>query len=108
MPTKTQADVCPLCDGTGWKTLPLRAGESNDRRVTRCDCQMRARNQSLLSAANIPRRYEHCELSSFKHEDLRSRAAYTAACRFVKDYPLDKTGLLFVGNAGAGKTHLAV
>src|ERR1700688_2190317 len=24
MAVKTQADVCPLCEGTGWKTLPAR------------------------------------------------------------------------------------
>ncbi len=39
---------------------------------------------------------------------MRARAAYTAAGRFVHDYPLDKTGLLLVGDAGVGKTHLAV
>jgi DNA replication protein DnaC len=31
-----------------------------------------------------------------------------AACRFVEEYPMDKTGLLLVGNAGVGKTHLAI
>jgi DNA replication protein DnaC len=81
----------------------------NDRRVTRCDCQLRARAQSLVAAARIPRRYEHCDLSNFHHEgQLRLRAAHTAARRFVQDYPIEKTGLLFVGNAGVGKTHLAV
>src|SRR5258708_22786784 len=65
MLTRTQADVCPLCEGTGWKTLPARSGSPKDRRVTRCDCQLRARNQTLLAAANIPRRYEHCELASY-------------------------------------------
>ena len=63
----------------------------------------------MLAAARIPRRHEHCELSNFEHEDqLRPRAAYRAARRFVDDYPIEKTGLLFVGEAGVGKTHLAV
>ena len=31
-----------------------------------------------------------------------------AACRFVEEYPVNRTGLLLVGNAGRGKTHLAV
>jgi DNA replication protein DnaC len=110
MPIKMQADVCALCDGTGWKTLPVPPGAPGDRRVTRCDCQLQARHESLLAAARIPRRYEHCELSNFKLEDQSSRiqAAFRAAGRFVQDYPLDKTGLLLVGNSGAGKTHLAV
>src|SRR5882762_9555782 len=71
--TKTQMEVCPLCAGTGWKTLPASSGapkdrnndRNNDRRVTRCDCQLRARAGTLLAAARIPRRYEHCELASY-------------------------------------------
>jgi DNA replication protein DnaC len=31
-----------------------------------------------------------------------------AACRFVEEYPLEATGLMFVGSSGLGKTHLAV
>jgi len=36
------------------------------------------------------------------------RGAYRAARRFVEDYPNEKNGLLLWGNAGVGKTHLAV
>ena len=103
---KTAAELCPLCEGTGWKAIP----NSPDRRVTRCDCQLRARSQSLLAAAHIPSRYENCELSNFDFEGprLQLAPARMAACRFVEEYPLDRTGLLFVGSAGLGKTHLAV
>ena len=106
---KAPAEVCPLCEATGWKTVSA-AGSTNDRRVTRCDCQLRARGQSLLVAARIPRRYEHCELSTFEFDGpFRSLApARMAACRFVEEYPIDKTGLMLVGRAGRGKTHLAV
>jgi DNA replication protein DnaC len=105
--------VCPLCEGTGWKTVASRAkagGSANDRRVTRCDCQLRSRGQSLMAAARIPRRYEHCELSNFEFDGpYRSLApARMAACKFVEEYPLDKTGLLIIGTIGVGKTHLAV
>jgi DNA replication protein DnaC len=111
---KTAAEVCPLCEGTGWKTLPASSRAPNDkggdRRVTRCDCQLRARAGALLAAAHIPKRYEHCELSSFEFEGphLRLAPARMAACRFVEEYPVNKTGLLLVGKAGRGKTHLAV
>jgi DNA replication protein DnaC len=107
---KTPAAVCPLCDGTGWKTVSASSHAPKDRRVARCDCQLRERTQFLLAAARIPRRYEHCELSNFEHEDqlISLHAAYRAARRFIDGYPSDKTGLLFVGNAGVGKTHLAV
>ncbi|HEV3511014.1 MAG TPA: ATP-binding protein [Candidatus Sulfotelmatobacter sp.] len=106
---KAPAEVCPLCDGTGWKPAPT-ATTTKDRRVTRCDCQLRSRTQSLLTAARIPRRYEHCELANFEFDGPhRSLApARMAACRFVEEYPIERTGLLFVGKTGRGKTHLAV
>jgi DNA replication protein DnaC len=108
---KAPPELCPLCEGTGWKTAKAKAsGSTNDRRVTRCDCQLRTRGQSLLAAARIPRRYEHCELSNFEFDGpYRSLApARMAACKFVEEYPIDKTGLLVIGTIGVGKTHLAV
>jgi DNA replication protein DnaC len=100
---KTAAEVCPLCQGTGWKPAP-------DQRVARCDCRIQARHQSLLNAARIPKRYEHCELSNFEfdgpHRGLAG--ARLGACKFVEEYPVDTTGLLLIGSIGVGKTHLAV
>lgn len=120
MPTTTQAEICPLCAGTGWKPLPAapQANDKNriaksDRRVTRCDCRLRARNQSLLAAARIPVRYEHCELASYTtdfpgaHPSLAF--AHVSATKFAQEYdPRDGTGLLIIGRIGTGKTHLAV
>jgi DNA replication protein DnaC len=114
---KAPVEVCPLCEGTGWKTLPAdpnaRAGAQKDRRVTRCDCKLRARAQSLLSAARIPRRYEHCELSNYDtdfpgaHPSLEE--AHFIASNFAKKCdPRGDKGLLIIGKIGTGKTHLAV
>jgi DNA replication protein DnaC len=111
---KSPADVCPLCEGTGWKTAgAIATGSTNDRRVTRCDCQFRARGKSLIETAHIPRRYEPCELSNYTtdfpgaHPSLAR--AHLMASRFVHEYdPRDGTGLLFIGSIGTGKTHLAV
>ena len=113
---KAPADICPLCEGTGWKTVSggSRSDRSmTERRVTRCDCQLRARAQSLLTAARIPRRYEHCELANYDtdfpgaHPSLAS--ARLLASKFVQEYdPRDGTGLLITGEIGTGKTHLAV
>jgi DNA replication protein DnaC len=100
---KVAAEVCPVCGGTGWKS-------NSDRRVTRCECRLKSRAESLLVSARIPKRYEHCELSNFEfdgpHRNLA--AARMAACKFVEDYPLENTGLLLIGSIGVGKTHLAV
>lgn len=103
---KASLDVCPLCEGTGWKSV--EAGK--ERRVTRCDCTLRARNDRLLAQARIPKRYEHCELSNFEFEGPHRSLlpARMAAYKFVEEYPVDSTGLLLVGPFGAGKTHLAV
>ena len=114
---KAGASVCPLCGGTGWKTAlagpEMDGNGSKERRVTRCDCRLRERAQSLLSTARIPRRYEHCELSSFTtdfpgaHPSLA--LAHLTASRFAQEYdPRDGTGLLIIGKIGTGKTHLAV
>jgi DNA replication protein DnaC len=71
---------------------------------------LKLRVETLLSAARIPKRYEHCELSNFEfdgpHRNLAG--ARLAACKFVEEYPLDNTGLLLIGSIGTGKTHLAV
>jgi DNA replication protein DnaC len=106
--SKEQNPVCELCGGTGWK--PVARGP--DRRVTRCDCQLRARAASLLAFAQIPKRYEHCELAEF---DTRFEGAHPTLMRallearnFVSEYPVEKSGLLLIGPIGVGKTHLAV
>jgi DNA replication protein DnaC len=103
---KTASEVCPHCAGSGWKPVPGMP----DGGVTRCDCRLQARSGAMVAAARIPKRYEHCELSNFEFEGPRLplATARMAACRFVEEYPVDKTGLLLVGSAGLGKTHLAI
>jgi len=103
---KVSAEICPQCDGTGWKSV----SRDSDRRVTRCDCRLQARGRALLTSARIPKRYEHCELSNFEFDGPHRLLANArmAACRFVEEYPVENTGLLIIGSIGVGKTHLAV
>jgi DNA replication protein DnaC len=78
-------------------------------RAVRCDCFHAKRAARLLQSAGIPRRYQNCTLESFQVTDSMSIArALVAARRFVESYPAEKDGLLFVGDPGRGKTHLAV
>jgi DNA replication protein DnaC len=105
----TPTETCAVCGGTGWRTVE----HGKERAAVRCDCRIQGRAERLLAAARIPARYEHCELSSFQSDpDDKQQAsivrARNFAGRFVEEYPLDKTGLLFVGSVGVGKTHLAV
>jgi DNA replication protein DnaC len=123
---KAAAAVCPLCEGTGWKTIADSTASggsthdrisndriSNDRRVTRCDCRLRARAETLLTAARIPRRYEHCELSNYDTDfpgaNPTLEEAHFIASGFAKKCdPRGDKGLLIIGKIGTGKTHLAV
>lgn len=106
---KAAVEVCPMCEGTGWRVLISGANQ----RVTRCACRIKARSEVLLSAARIPKRYEHCELSSFTTDFPAANPslalAHIAASKFAEEYdPSDGTGLLIIGAIGVGKTHLAV
>lgn len=100
---------CPLCEGTGWKTV------STDRRVptvARCDCQKAARTAHLMARAEFPRQYEHCTLENFdvtfpSYNQALAKAAITAK-KFVEKYPTEKEGMLLSGGCGTGKTHLAI
>jgi DNA replication protein DnaC len=100
---------CAICNDTGWRSI-MRGKE---REVVRCECRLKSRGERLLAAARIPPRYEHCDLSTFKcdqdDKDQHSLAkAKLYAGRFVEEYPTEKTGVLFAGSVGVGKTHLAV
>jgi len=103
------SEICSICGGTGWKTIE----RGKEREAVRCDCRVKGRAERLLAAAQIPPRYEHCDLANFQcdPDDKNQKSichARLLAGRFVEEYPTDKTGLLFVGSVGVGKTHLAI
>jgi DNA replication protein DnaC len=103
--------VCSICEGVGL----VRTQDSVGRWVSRtCECQVMQREERRLAAAHVPQRYRDCTLDAFdpsypRADESLSRALLTAR-RFVDQYPVDTAGkgLLLVGTAGLGKTHLAV
>jgi DNA replication protein DnaC len=95
---------CETCDGTTWKTINVDGVE----RVTRCDCWHQQLYETLMKNARIPRRYLHCELTNFETHTDSQRTAHRKALRLVEDFPVADKGLLLHGEAGVGKTHLAV
>jgi DNA replication protein DnaC len=96
---------CPLCDDTGWKPVD----EKGVRRVVRCECWRKQLGQNSLADAKIPKRYQHCTLDNVRVYNDSLRDAVRKARGFVEGFPggVDR-GLLLVGHAGVGKTHIAV
>src|SRR6185503_12229612 len=100
--TTENTDVCQECFGTGTKIDP-------EKGAMQCPCQKRNRFRRLLTAARIPRRYERCSFANFHSTPGTSQDnALLHAHKFANEYPAVERGLLFMGPAGVGKTHLAV
>jgi len=95
-------DTCPRCKGSGWEQVEGTGS------VRRCGCLDESRAQRLISEARIPKRYQHCDLESYLPNDPSQKKAKADVIRFLEKYPMIDVGLLFLGNCGVGKTHLAV
>jgi DNA replication protein DnaC len=98
------ATVCPLCDDTGWKPVD----DKGVRRVARCDCWRERIAKDRLGSSLIPPRYKHCTLESVRAYNDPLRKAVASATQFVDMFPSADRGLLLLGLAGVGKTHIAV
>ena len=104
--------MCPHCGGTGWKVVVRNGIEA----VERCECAAAQRARRLEERAGIPPLYRHASFDNFSilpDNPVASRVlsmAVTAARSYAREFPYEgrKRGLLFIGEPGTGKTHLAV
>jgi DNA replication protein DnaC len=98
---------CRRCRGTGFEIVSNPEGET---KAVRCACTETGADTRLLVAARIPKRYAHCDLEGFEPQNRILEKARDAARKWVDRWPdiEEGHGLLFHGNPGAGKTHLAV
>lgn len=95
-------EVCKDCFGTGTKVDPVKG-------ATPCPCLRGDRARKLITAARIPRRYDKCSFANFNCEPGTSQEqALLQAHKLAREYPAVDRGLVFMGPAGVGKTHLAV
>jgi len=95
-------EVCEECFGTGTKLDPVKG-------AVPCPCQRHDRARKLIVAAHIPRRYQKCSFANFVSEAGSSQEqALLQAHQLAREYPAVDRGLIFMGPAGVGKTHLAV
>jgi DNA replication protein DnaC len=95
---------CPLCDGSGWKTIEAEGVQ----RVTRCDCVRESSASRLLAGARIPRRYAHCDFANYLAYNEQLTKALRHARELADRFPVVEKGLFLQGPPGVGKTHLAV
>jgi DNA replication protein DnaC len=101
------AETCTVCDGTGWRMVEadgLQAAEP-------CACRAEDRARRIQDRANVPGLYRDAELGNFLTKSNKKLEDAAAIARgYAKEFPLTKSplGLLFAGDPGTGKTHLAV
>lgn len=102
---------CLRCGGTGWIFKTVDEVEV----VNRCTCDEETRAERFASRSGIPPLYTNASTENFSlpkdnpiaHRGLAS--VMLTVRTFVREYPaVDKAGLLFIGETGVGKTHLAV
>jgi DNA replication protein DnaC len=103
--------ACAACGGTGF-TIVEREGREY---AERCSCRRAAgagAEGRARDALRIPPRYEHCTLAAFAPGNASLAAALERALRYCAEFPHagedEGLGLLFTGDNGVGKTHLAV
>ena len=102
LPQAETTEVCTDCFNTGTKLDPVKG-------AMLCHCRKPERRKRLLAAARIPRRYADCSFENFKCPPGSPQdRALILAQSFVNQFPAVDRGVLFMGPAGVGKTHLAV
>lgn len=99
--------VCDKCGGDG---VIFKKGETNYTYANKCDCTMLQNRIMLFNEAKIPAQFASVTLDGegFQITDYTQEEARTNSQKFVDSYPMQERGLLFMGQVGVGKTHLAV
>ena len=99
-------EVCPECGDSGW--VHRRAADGTTS-AGRCGCLVLDRRIRLLSEATLPARYHDCTLENFERRLTNTDYVLDyLEQRWLGRFREGQNGLLFVGLAGVGKTHLAV
>ena len=107
---RNPADTCPDCLGRGWVVEP----DGGAGRARPCGCRRQDLIPHLVSLSGIPSRYGRCSLENFDTTNNEQLLRAKSLCqRYIESFVREdgrfcETGLLLIGAAGVGKTHLAV
>jgi DNA replication protein DnaC len=103
--------VCPHCGGTGWKIVEHEGLSS----AKKCECGAERRARKIEERANIPPLYRNASFDNFSTPrdnpiaESAIRQLLVTVRSYAREFPLtERPGLLFIGDPGTGKTHLAV
>jgi DNA replication protein DnaC len=100
---------CPRCNDTGWwrRYIPYR-----EPHVSLCVCQQARVAEQRLARAGIPPEYRGCTFANYRAYTPALIDGLALARGYAERFPIqashtDPTGLVFIGQTGVGKTHLA-
>ena len=102
--------ACEICHGTGFE---IQSKDGRDY-AQPCRCRRPAAGvEGFAAGCRIPPRYEHCTFANFDLFSPSLRSALEKCLAYCHGYPYlgptdEGLGLLFSGDNGVGKTHLAV
>lgn len=97
---------CKKCKDTG----VIYNAETNTAKI--CECQEKVRYQRMLESSGISEQFLKIGFKEFETKTDFQRIAKTEAINYVKGFELIEkernNSIAFLGNCGAGKTHLSI
>lgn len=96
---------CPACE-----RVRIEA-EDRERVAATLESNRRVQLERMIGRAAIPKRFSGCTFENYRTEEPGPAKALGKARRYAESFPEIRergTSLIFCGNVGNGKTHLAV
>ncbi len=94
-------DECQKCFGTGMELVPGKGARI-------CSCRKLRSQHGQFESVRLPKRYDGFHFHNYKPQTSSQKIAQEYALNLTNEYPAVDRGLLFMGDVGLGKTHLAV